>query len=654
MNWFTELLRPAEDATAGVVLASALLVLMLVGVAGLLLGSIRVRGLGLGIAGVLFAGLALGHFGLRIDPHILEFARELGLILFVYAIGAQVGPGFFASLRRNGLKLNLMAIAIVLLGSGLTLAIWKLFMRPEDLPAAVGLLSGATTNTPSLAAAGGALREVSRQYPDAVSPQQLALPQQAYAVAYPFGIMGIILAMLLIKALFHIRLREEESQFTRQNGQASAIDTMSLEVRNPALVGQPLSEVPTLQTSGVVISRMLRGGQVRIAQPSSTLALGDVLLAVGPQAELRKLQLIIGAQSNIDVRAVPSQIESRRILVTQKSISGKAVGELHLQEKFGVNITRIQRNEIVLPVTSEARVQIGDHLIVVGEKQSLQQVASLLGDSPRELDHPQVVPIFIGIAIGVLLGMLPIYLPHAPMPVKLGLAGGPLIAAILLSYIGRIGPIVWYMPPSANFMLREIGIVLFLACVGLAGGQTFFAAVKSHGLEWFLFGAAITFIPLLLVGLAARLLFKTEYMTICGLLSGSMTDPPALAFATTITQSDAPSIAYATVYPLTMLLRVVIAQLIIVMLLAGCAPRPPLSVTRQAFTRAGTPVQWGEAAAAGQTSGRRSSGSFPDSPRSRNGKAATSPARSSTCCNPTTAPRPRGCHAAHEAPASHP
>jgi len=232
-----------------------------------------------------------------------------------------------------------------------------------------------------------------------------------------------------------------------------------------------------------------------------------------------------------------------------------------------VNITRIQRNEVVLPVTPQARVQIGDHVVAVGEKQAIEHVARVLGDSPRELDHPQVIPIFIGIAVGVLLGMLPVYLPGTPMPVKLGLAGGPLIAAIVLNYIGRIGPIVWYMPLSANFMLREIGIVMFLACVGLAGGQTFVAALRNHGLEWFFFGAAITFIPLLLVGLMARLFFKTEYMTLCGLLSGSMTDPPALSFATTITHSDAPSIAYATVYPLTMILRVVIAQLIVVLLL---------------------------------------------------------------------------------------
>lgn len=566
MSWLHDLFWPAEDASTSLIVASSLLILMLVAFGGLAIGSVKFRGLGLGIAGVLFTGLAFGHFGFSIDHRVLDFAREFGLILFVYTIGIQVGPGFFASLRRNGLRLNAMAAAIVLLGAGTTLVLWKLFMQPEDLPAAVGLLSGAVTNTPSLAAAGGALREVSKQMAEPLSDEVLAIPQQAYAVAYPFGILGIICAMLLIKRLFRVSLADEQLAFaTGHTQQQESPQAKNLEVRNPALFGRRLGDVPLIGSGEVVVSRMLRAGRVEVARPDSVLAEGDVLLAVGTAGLLRQSEMIVGAESQVDVKAVPSEVESRRILVTRRGVSGKTVGELHLRDRFGVNLTRIQRNDLVLPATDGMRLQLGDNLIAVGAKDSLQQAALVLGDSPKQLDHPQAVSVFIGIALGVLVGSFPLYLPQMPMPVKLGLAGGPLVVAIVLSYIGRIGPMVWYMPLAANFMLRELGIVLFLACVGLSGGQTFVSAIQSHGLQWFAFGALITFVPLILVGLVGRICFRMEFMTLCGLLSGSMTDPPALAFATTVTGSDAPSIAYATVYPLTMLLRVLLAQLIVLL-----------------------------------------------------------------------------------------
>lgn len=559
MHWVMELLKPSS-ATQSV--SSSVLILMLVAFVGLAIGSLKFRGLGLGIAGVLFAGLAFGHFHLSINHEVMHFAREFGLILFVYTIGVQVGPGFFASLRQNGLVLNALAASIVVMGGLVAVGLWAAFMPKGDLPAAVGLLSGAVTNTPSLAAALGALREVGAE------PAAVALPPQAYAVAYPFGIMGIIFTLLIVKRVFRVSLSAEQTAFDlHASAGRPKLETMNLEVKNAALVGRRLEEVPLINSgTGVVVSRMLRNGQAQVAHAESVLSAGDVLLAVGPQARLNELKLIVGDESNVDVRTVPSAIESRRVLVTRNQVTGHSIDELKFRERFGVNITRIHRNEIELPVTPNARLKIGDNLVVVGEKASLTAAAKELGDSPKHLDHPQIIPVFVGIALGVLLGSLPITLPGVPVPVKLGLAGGPMIVAILLSRIGRIGPLVWYMPLSANFMLRELGIVLFLACVGLSGGETFVAALKGHGLQWFAFGAAITFIPLITVGLIARAVLKLNYLTLCGLLAGSMTDPPALAFAGTITGSDAPSIAYATVYPLTMLLRVLIGQLIILFL----------------------------------------------------------------------------------------
>ncbi len=563
MQWIVELLKPSSPATQSV--ASSVLVLMLVAFVGLSLGSFKIRGLGLGIAGVLFAGLAFGHFHITANHEVMHFAQEFGLILFVYTIGVQVGPGFFASLRQNGLVLNLLAATVVLMGAGVAMLLWAVFMKHDDLPAALGLLSGGVTNTPSLAAVLGALHEVK------ASESAIALPPQAYAVAYPFGIMGIILSMVIVKRVFRISLPAEQDAYNRKaSAGRTKLETMNLEVKNLALVGRRLEEVPLINgTTGVVVSRLLRGGQAQVAKADSVLAAGDVLFAVGPTARLNDLKLIVGDESKVDVRAVPSAIESRRVLVTRSEISGKTVDELGLRERYGVNITRIHRNEIELPVTPDSRLQIGDNLVVVGEKASMTEAAKELGDSPKQLNHPQIIPVFVGIALGVLLGSLPIAIPGIPVPVKLGLAGGPMIVAILLSRIGRVGPLVWYMPLSANFMLRELGIVLFLSCVGLAGGETFVQAIKGHGVQWFFFGAAITMVPLLTVGLIARWVLKFNYMSLCGLLAGSMTDPPALAFAGTITGSDAPSVAYATVYPLTMLLRVLLGQLMILIFFAA-------------------------------------------------------------------------------------
>jgi len=556
MPWLREMIQ-------GQSVAGAVLILAAVVASGLVFGSLRFKGLGLGIAGVLFAGLAAGRLGLSqsINEHVLDFMRDFGLVLFVYTIGVQVGPSFLASLRRAGLPLNLMAAAIVLLGAGLALAMHLALRVP--MPVVVGLLAGATTNTPSLAAARQALADV--------QAVDVNITGVGYAVAYPFGIIGIILTMLLMRWLFRISLVKEEEHLKHTfKSAAPRVERMNLEVTNPNLRGLPLQKVPMLGKLSVVISRIYQDGELAVPQPETMLRLGDVLLAVGPQEELEQLRVVVGQESTLDLRTLPTSITSRRLIVTRKRVLGRALSELDFVRRFGVRITRVSRAEIELTPSDEFELQYGDTVLVVGEPQAIDKVAAELGDSLKTLRHPQLIPVFIGIALGVVVGSWPLSLPGVPAPVKLGLAGGPLLVAIILSRIGRVGPLVWYMPMSANYMLREVGIVLFLACVGLAAGDKFAAALfpgpgwaLGPGFYWMGLGVVITLVPLLVVALVARLFYKLNYLMLCGLLAGSMTDPPALAFANHVTGSESPSVAYATVYPLTMILRVLLAQLLV-------------------------------------------------------------------------------------------
>jgi putative transport protein len=544
--------------------AHAVLLLGLVAAAGLAVGAIKVYRLNLGVAGVLFAGLAFAHFGFRIDAQILEFVREFGLILFVYTIGVQVGPGFLASLRRNGLPLNLLATAVIVLGVLVTLAIGFLRFEKKDRAIAVGLFSGAVTNTPSLGAAKQATKDVPSL--DAAERERVTGNLDlAYTMTYPFGILGIIVSMLLVKGAFKISTAKEADALRAQQskeGQAK-LDTMNLEVRNANLDGLALRDIPTIGRAGVVISRVLKGAEPQVARGETTLRLGDVLLAVGPRDALEELKLIIGAETAVDARAVPSNLTTRRVLVSKSGPLGRTIPELDPMRRFGVIVTRVHRAEVELPATNATPLQFGDNLVVVGEPEAIKTFAGEVGDSPKQLNHPQIIPVFLGIALGVILGSWPFAVPGMSSPVRLGLAGGPLIVAIVLSRLGNIGPLVWYMPLSANFMLRELGIVLFLASVGLKSGDRFVATMMSSGLEWMAYGAIITLVPLIVVGVLARWLLKMNFLTLCGLMSGSMTDPPALAFAGAMTGSDAPSVAYATVYPLVILLRVVAAQVMI-------------------------------------------------------------------------------------------
>jgi putative transport protein len=540
--------------------ARTVILLGVAGAAGTALGKIRILGVTLGIAGVLFAGLFLGYLKLTIDAHVLEFVREFGLILFVYTLGLQIGPGFFGSLRARGLALNGFAVAIVLLGAGLAVSLIATGL--VALPAGVGLLSGATTNTPSLAAAQQALGQVG-------APESAAVIQGlAYAVAYPFGIIGIILTMMLVRRVFRVDVRTEV--MAAETAQAPAVPkpaTRNFEVRNPNLVGRALGKVPGLDGSGVVVSRLSRAGKVEVARPDALLRLGDILHAVGPEEGLDGLRVVVGAEAGVDLKALPGSVTNRRLIVTQSEVYGKELGELDFFSAHNVVVTRVTRGGIEFSPTPGFRLQFGDILMVVGESPEIDLVAAKVGNSNKALNSPQLIPFFIGIALGVIVGSIPLALPGLPAAVKLGLAGGPLVVAILLSRVASTGPLVWHMPTNANLMLREVGITLFLAAVGLKSGSKFVEVLLGgDGLRWMLYGVVVTAVPLVLVGVVARAWKKLNYAELCGLLAGSMTDPPALAFAQQTTGSDAPAVAYATVYPLVMLLRVFSAQLVVFLL----------------------------------------------------------------------------------------
>lgn len=553
MNWFIQLLTEESVARTVILLGVA-------GAAGSALGKIRVGGVSLGVAGVLFIGLLLGHFKLSVDHHVLEFVREFGLIIFVYTLGLQIGPGFFGSLRARGLMLNGFAATIVLLGA--MVAVVLIRSDALDLAAGVGLLSGATTNTPSLAAAQQALKQVG------TADSAAAVQGLAYAVAYPFGIVGIILTMLLVRRVFRVDVKAEVAAAEAAHAPARPKPaTRNFEVRNPNLVGRPLGRVPGLAGSGVVVSRFSRGGVVEVAKPETLLRLGDILHAVGPEEGLDELRVVVGADAGVDLKALPGAIGNRRLIVTHSDLFGRELGEVDVFAEQDVVVTRVTRGGIEFTATPGFRLQFGDVLMVVGEEPRIEAVAAAVGNSNKALNSPQPIPFFLGIALGVIVGSIPFAVPGLPAAVKLGLAGGPLVVAILLSRIANTGPLVWYLPTNANHMLREVGITLFLAAVGLKSGEKFVEVLLGgNGLSWLMFGAIITAVPLLIVGLLARAWKKLNYAELCGLLAGSMTDPPALAFAQQTTGSDAPAVSYATVYPLVMLMRVFSAQLIVFLL----------------------------------------------------------------------------------------
>ena len=543
-------------------IAHAILVLSVVVVTGLSVGGLKYRGIGLGAVGVLFSGIVAGHFGWVIEHSVLHFVKEFGLILFVFTIGLQLGPGFFAALRRDGLALNSLAALTVLLGGGITVLLAQFGINPF---AALGLFSGATTNTPSLGAAQQTLETLS-----ATTKVHSDLPALAYAVAYPVGILGIIGSLLILRGLFRINPEAEAAAFHRErHAGIEPLARVNLVVENANLAGVTLGAIPGRRETGVVISRFRRAGETLVTNASDDTAvqLGDILLAVGTAKNLEQFQRVVGRRSDVDLMKTPGPITFRRVLVTRRDVLGKTVDELGLDQLFSVTVTRVTRADIEMTAVPELRLQFGDQLYLVGDEESLKKAEHAVGNSLREMNATHFVPVFTGIALGVLAGLVPIQFPGLPVPVKLGLAGGPLVLAILLARVGHFGPLVWHMPVTANLAFRELGITLFLACVGLGAGEKFFATVfAGTGLAWLAAATLITMVPLLLIGIFARSRLKLNYMSICGLLAGSMTDPPALAFASSISKSDAPSVAYATVYPLTMLLRILGAQILALVL----------------------------------------------------------------------------------------
>jgi putative transport protein len=538
-------------------IAHAIGVLAFVAAAGLALGSIKYRGIALGTAGVLFAGIVVGHFGERIDARILEFVKEFGLVLFVFTIGLQLGPGFIAALRQQGLQLNLLSAATVVLCMVVTALCAKVL--GVDSAAALGLLSGATTNTPSLGAAQQTLATL-----PGVTADRAALPTIAYAVAYPAGTAGIIGSMLVLRALFRIdAVREAENFRAQQQAGIEPLERLNLAVDNRGLEGVSLGSLPGRRETGVVVSRIRAAAspEVSIATDASVLHMGDILLAVGTRRGLEQLTRIVGRVSEEDLMRAKGPLTTRRVVVTRKDVLGKTIGGIGFEQLYGVTVTRVRRAGLEMSATPELRLRFGDVIQVVGDPAHIDQAGAAMGNSLKMLDETQFIPLFVGLLLGVLIGVMPVPLPGMPVPLRLGLAGGPLIMGIALSRLGHLGRLVWHVPLNANIAFRELGITLFLAAVGLKAGEKFFATVFTRtGLLWLCCALAITMIPLVLVGTFARRVLKLNYTTLTGWIAGTNTDPPALAFAGLLAKSEGPYVAYATVYPFTMLMRILSAQ----------------------------------------------------------------------------------------------
>ncbi len=539
-------------------------ILALVAVVGLFIGNVKFRGIGLGIGGVLFGGIIVGHFvsqaGMTLSSDMLHVIQEFGLILFVYTIGIQVGPGFFASLRVSGLRLNLFAVLIVIIGGLVTAILHKLFDIP--LPVVLGIFSGAVTNTPALGAGQQILRDLG-------TPMEMVDQMgMSYAMAYPFGICGILFTMWMLRVMFRVNVETEAQQHesSRTNG-GVLIRTINIRVENPNLHDLAIKDVPILNGDKIICSRLKREETLKVPSPDTIIQLGDLLHLVGQPADLHNAQLVIGQEVDTSLSTKGTDLRVERVVVTNENVLGKRIRDLHFKERYDVVISRLNRAGVELVASGDISLQFGDILNLVGRPSAIDAVANVLGNAQQKLQQVQMLPVFIGIGLGVLLGSIPVFVPGFPAALKLGLAGGPLIMALILGRIGSIGKLYWFMPPSANLALRELGIVLFLSVVGLKSGGDFVnTLVNGEGLSWIGYGALITAVPLITVGILARMLAKMNYLTMCGMLAGSMTDPPALAFANNLhPTSGAAALSYATVYPLVMFLRIITPQLLAVL-----------------------------------------------------------------------------------------
>lgn len=556
MDWLINLFT-TTDSVAHIVLLYAIVIAV-----GVYLGKIKIGGISIGVTFVLFAGIAAGHIGFTAPTNILSFLQEFGLILFVFMIGLQVGPGFLESFRKGGITLNLLSTVMVVLNVIVMFACYYIFFDtsdPKNLPMMVGTLYGAVTNTPGLGAANETLYSIF----DKGEVPQIA---SGYACAYPLGVLGIIGATIAIKYIFGIKLEKEEEELAKEEEDNDDVKPhfMDLEVTNLYLEGKTLAQVHNFLNRDFVCSRILHDGHVSIPNGSTIFHIGDKLFVVCAENDAEAIIAFIGPTINVDWKKQDEPMVSKRILVTRSSINGKTLGQMHFSSAYGVNVTRVTRQGMDLFAIPSLSLQVGDRIMVVGPEDAVNRVAAVMGNSIKRLDAPNIATIFVGVFIGILFGSIPVAIPGIPVPIKLGIAGGPLIIAILIGRYGYKVHLVTYTTTSANKMLREIGLMLFLASVGIKAGDGFLETViQGDGVKYVYTGFLITIIPILIIGIIARKKYKFNYFTIMGMIAGTYTDPPALAYANSICSKEAPSIGYSTVYPLSMFLRIFTAQIIV-------------------------------------------------------------------------------------------
>ena len=542
--------------------AHSVLILSLVIAFGIILAKIKIAGISLGVTWILFVGIVFGHFNLSLDEHLLHFLKEFGLILFVYSIGLQVGPGFFSAFKKGGFTLNMLAMTTIFLSVVITIILH--FATGVPITTMVGILSGAVTNTPGLGAAQQANSDL-----NGIDAPEIAM---GYAVAYPLGVVGAILSLLALKYILNINTTKEEADAEKGLGhlQELTVRPVTLVIKNEAINGKAIKDIRPLVNRNFVISRIRYhegNKETELVNSGTILHLDDEILIISNPIDIEAITVFFGKQVEVEREQVSKNLISRRILITKPELNGKTLSQLKIRNNFGANITRINRSGVDLVAAPSLQLQMGDRVTVVGSELAVGHAEKVLGNSMKRLNHPNLIPIFIGIALGCILGSIPFMFPGIPQPVKLGLAGGPLIVSILISRFGPQYKMITYTTMSANLMVREIGISLFLACVGLGAGKGFIETVVNEGgYVWIGYGAIITVIPLLITGLIGRYGCKLNYYTLIGVLSGANTNPPALAYSNDLTSCDAPAVGYATVYPLAMFLRVLTAQLLILSL----------------------------------------------------------------------------------------
>lgn len=556
MEWLINLFT-ATDSVAHIVLLYAIVIAV-----GVYLGKIKIGGISLGVTFVLFAGIAAGHIGFTATPSVLSFLQEFGLILFVFMIGLQVGPGFFESFKRGGITLNALSTTVIILNIAVMFACYYVFFdtsNPNNLPMMVGTLYGAVTNTPGLGAANEALVSV---FKDRNIPQIAS----GYACAYPLGVLGIIGATIALRYICKISIDKEEEKLDEEENENGAVKPhfMNIEITNSYLEGKTIAQVHNFLNRDFVCSRLLHDGHVITPTGSTVFHIGDRVFIVCAENDAEAIIAFIGPEIEVDWKKQDEPMVSKRIIITRPSINGKTLGQMHFSSAYGVNVTRITRHGMDLFASSNLSLQVGDRIMVVGPEGAVNRVASVMGNSVKRLNAPNIATIFVGIFVGILFGSIPVAFPGIPVPIKLGIAGGPLIIAILIGRFGYKAHLVTYTTTSANMMLREIGLVLFLASVGIKAGDGFVETiVQGDGIKYVYTGFLITIIPILIVGTIARLKYKLNYFTIMGMIAGTYTDPPALAYANATCSKEAPAVGYSTVYPLSMFLRIFTAQIIV-------------------------------------------------------------------------------------------